>query len=334
MTNLTPTILAGDVGGTKTLLALYAVDDAGHMVLVREARFASAAYDTLETIIRDFLRAGREKIEAAVFGLPGPILDGEVRVTNLPWQLSQAGLAQAAGCARVRLMNDLETTAYGSLFLSANELLTLNHGKQRHGTCAVIAAGTGLGQGLLFWDGVRHWPAATEGGHTDFAPRTEQEDALLVFLRQRYQRVSYERVLTGSGLTNIFEFLCEDGKRSVAPLVEKRLRTEDPATVIGENGVSGACPTCTEAVDLFLSIYGAQAGNLALAVMALGGVYVGGGIITKLLPRLAASRFLASFFDKGRHSALMAEIPLHVILNPQTSQLGAAHAAKDVLHGT
>jgi glucokinase len=210
-------------------------------------------------------------------------------------------------------------------------LLTLNLGKQRHGTRAVIAAGTGLGQGFLFWDGARHWPSATEGGHTDFAPRTEQEDALLIFLRQRYQRVSYERVLTGLGLTHIFEFLRAAYARPVASLVAERLRTEDPATVIGESGVSGACPTCTEAVDLFLSIYGAQAGNLALAVMALGGVYVGGGIITKLLPRLAASRFLAAFLDKGRHATLMAEMPLHVILNPQTSQLGAAHAAKALL---
>lgn len=328
---MTRTILAGDVGGTKTLLALYAMTETDHVVLTREQRFASQAYDTLETIIRDFLRTETEKIEAAVFGLPGPVLDGEVQVTNLPWKLSHAGLAQATGCPQVRLMNDLETTAYGSLFLAPEEMLTLNRGRQRNGTRAVIAAGTGLGQGFLFWDGARHWPAATEGGHTDFAPRTEQEDALLTFLRKRYGRVSYERVLTGLGLTNIFEFLREERAQPVVPSVEERLRTEDPATVIGESGVSSVCRTCAEAVDLFLSIYGAQAGNLALTVMALGGVYVGGGIIAKLLPRLSASRFLSSFLDKGRHSSLMAEIPLHVILNPQTSQLGAAHAARELL---
>ncbi|MBI3249455.1 MAG: glucokinase [Deltaproteobacteria bacterium] len=328
---MTRTILAGDVGGTKTLLALYAVTDTDQVVLTREERFASPAYDTLETIVHDFLRTGTEKIEAAVFGLPGPVLDGEVQVTNLPWKLSHAGLAQATGCSRVRLMNDLETTAYGSLFLASEEVLTLNRGKQRNGNRAVIAAGTGLGQGLLFWDGERHWPAATEGGHTDFAPRTEQEDALLAFLRKRYRRVSYERVVSGPGLVNILDFLTQEQQKVIAPFVRERVESEDPAEVIGEAGVQGWCPTCTEAVDLLLGIYGAQAGNLALTVMALGGVYIGGGIITKLLPRLSASHFLPSFLDKGRHSPLMAEIPLHVILNPQTSQLGAAHAAKDLL---
>jgi glucokinase len=228
-------------------------------------------------------------------------------------------------------MNDLETTAYGSLFLAASELRTLHAGKPRRHHRAILAAGTGLGQAFLFWDGQRYWTAGTEGGHVDFAPRTDQEAALLTFLRKRYERVSYERVLAGPGLVNILNFLREHEQKPIAPLVLERLQTEDPAVVIGESGINETCAACTEAVDLFLSIYGAQAGNLALTVMALGGVYIGGGIITKLLPRVASSNFMRAFLAKGRHSGLMADIPVHVILNPSTSLLGAAHAAKDLV---
>ena len=328
---MTRYILAGDVGGTKTLLAVYALASSGRFTLIREGRFASAEYDRLETIVRRFLREGNERIESSAFGIPGPVLDGEVQVMNLPWKVVASSLTQATGCFRIRLMNDLETTAYGSLFLAPDDVVTLNHGKPRRGNRAVIAAGTGLGQGFLFWDGTRYWPVATEGGHADFAPRTEQEAALLAFLHKRYGRVSYERIVSGPGLINILDFLREDQQRQVAPVVRERLQKEDPAAVIGESGVNGVCTTCEEAVDLFLSAYGAQAGNLALTIMALGGVYIGGGIITKLLPRLSAGQFMQAFLDKGRHAPLMAEIPVHVILNPRTSQLGAAHAAKELL---
>lgn len=328
---MTRYILAGDVGGTKTLLAVYAFTQSGRLALVREGRFASKEHDHLETIVQRFLREGNERIESSAFGVPGPVLDGEAQVTNLPWKIAISSLTQATGCFRMRLMNDLETTAYGSLFLPSEEMLTLNPGKPRHGHRAIIAAGTGLGQAFLFWDGTRYWPAATEGGHADFAPRTEQESALLAFLHKRYGRVSYERVLSGPGLVNIFDFLREDQHRHVAPIVIERLQTEDPAAVIGESGVNGVCSTCAEAVAFFLTAYGAQAGNLALTIMALGGVYIGGGIITKMLPRLPESELLPTFLDKGRHAALMADIPLHVILNPKTSQLGAAHAAKELL---
>lgn len=331
---MTRYVLAGDVGGTKTLLAVYAMNQAGTLTLVREGRFASKDYDRLETLVQEFLREHNTRIEASVFGLPGPVLDGEVQATNLPWKVSPASLSQATNCFRLRLMNDLETTAYGSLFLPPDEVLTLNPGKPRRGHRAIIAAGTGLGQAFLFWDGARYWPAATEGGHTDFAPRTEQDAALLAFLQKRYGRVSYERVLSGPGLVNILDFLREEQRRPLTPVVAERLQQEDPAAVVGESGVKGLCPTCEEAVDLFLNTYGAQAGNLALTIMALGGVYIGGGIITKLRPRLSASQFMQAFFDKGRHAALMAEIPVYVLLNPKTSQLGAAHAAKELLEDT
>jgi glucokinase len=195
----------------------------------------------------------------------------------------------------------------------------------------VIAAGTGLGQAFLFWDGNRHHPVATEGGHVDFAPRDEREVALLAFLRRRHARVSYERALSGPGLAAIFAFLTEDLGRPVAPAVRERLRTGDASAAIGEAGVAGTCPTCVEAVELFVDLYGAQAGNLALTVMATGGVYVGGGIVTKMLPVITSGRFMTAFTAKGRYAEIMRAMPVQAILNPKTSLLGAAHAARELL---
>lgn len=327
-------ILAGDIGGTKTTLAIYSIE-AGEkpqqMFVVREASFPSTHYSGLEAVIKEFLQSGQEQVAASAFGIAGPVLDGEVITTNLPWRVTTVGVAQAVGCDQVRLMNDLEATAYGALFLPPDNIHTLNVGTPRRGNCAVIAAGTGLGQAFLFWDGKRHRPVATEGGHADFAPRDEQETGLLHFLTKRYARVSYERLLSGPGLVNIFHFLDQALHKPVAPSVRERMRTEDHAAVVGEAGTTGLCATCEEAVDIFLSLYGAQAGNLALTVMGIGGVYVGGGIITKLLPRLTTSSFLRSFLAKGRYAQLMAEIPVYIILDPRTSQLGAAQAARELL---
>lgn len=328
---MTTYLLAGDVGGTKTTLAIYASEDAAPLILVREAWFPSQYYEGLEPILSGFLRSGNESIAAAAFGLPGPVLEGEVQTTNLPWHVTVADIARVIACPRVRLMNDLETTAYGALYLPETATHTLNIGVPRRSNRAVIAAGTGLGQAFLAWDGVRYRPMATEGGHADFAPRNEQEIELFRFLHQQYGHVSYERLLSGPGLFNIFTFLDQALHRPVASVVRERLLSEDPAAVVGQAGVTSLCSTCEEAVDLFLSVYGAQAGNLALTVLALGGVYIGGGIITKLLPRLPQSGFLPSFLNKGRHTALMAEIPVSILLNPATSQLGAAHAARDLL---
>lgn len=324
---MTRYVLAGDIGGTKTNLAVYAVEGVQRLSLVREASFPSRQYGGLEQVLGEFLANGGERVAAGAFGIAGPVVDGTVTATNLPWTVEAPALARVLGCERVRLMNDLETTAYGTLFLPPGDLLTLNAGKPRPGNCAVIAAGTGLGQAFVFWDGERHRPAATEGGHADFAPRDEREVALLHFLRQKYARVSYERLLSGPGLVNIFGFLDEGLHRPVAPAVRERLKSADPAAVVGEAGVAGSCPTCAEAVELFISLYGAQAGNLALTVMGVGGVYVGGGIVTKMLPKMTTGTFMHSFTAKGRWAAFMADIPVHVILNAKASQLGAAHAA-------
>ncbi len=324
----TPYVLAGDIGGTKTALALHAVETGGATTLVRERTFASREYAGLEQVITAFLEPRERPVAAAAFGIAGPVVDDAVSTTNLPWRIERRRVSAALGGAPVRLMNDLESTAYGALFLTPDALQTLNAGVTRPGHRAVIAAGTGLGQALLYFDGTHHVPVATEGGHAEFAPRTATEDALLQFLRSRFDHVSYERVVSGPGLLNVFHFLDEELHRPVAPDVHARMATEDPSAVIGAAAVAGNCATCREAVDLFFSVYGAQAGNLALTVMATGGVYVGGGIVTKLLPLVATSGFMRAFAAKGRYKELMREIPVWIILDSGAGLIGAVHAAR------
>jgi glucokinase len=325
-------VLAGDIGGTKTNLALYAVEEPQRVVLVREASFPSADYDGLEGVIDDFRQAGQESIAAGAFGIAGPVLDGKVVATNLPWEVETPNLRKILDGGQVRLMNDLETTAYGALFLADEEIHILNAGNPRCGNCAVIAAGTGLGQAFLFWDGQRYIPTATEGGHVDFSPRDEKEVELLHFLKKQYNgRVSYERVLSGPGLVGIFQFLDQGLNRSTRAEIRARMQAEDPAAVIGEAGVSGTCGVCTEAVDMFVSLYGAQAGNLALTVMSVGGVYIGGGIVTKMLSKMTSGLFMDAFVDKGRFAQLLRDMPVRIILNPKAAQVGAAHAARELL---
>jgi glucokinase len=280
-------------------------------------------------VIARFLGAGAPpEVAAAAFGIAGPVVDDAVVTTNLPWHIRGSSLREKLGTPHVRLLNDLEATAYGALVLPAEKLQTLNPGVARTGNRAVIAAGTGLGQGLLFWDGARHVPVATEGGHADFAPRDEIEHDLLRWLERKYDgHVSYERTVSGHGLVNIFTFLDEHCRMPVSDAARRRLASEDPAAVIGALGVSGECPTAVAAVERFVSIYGAQAGNLALTVMATGGVYVGGGIVNKLLPVMTSGAFVKAFVAKGRYQKLMREIPVWIIRDPDTGLLGAASVA-------
>jgi glucokinase len=319
-------VLAGDIGGTKTALAIYRASAHGRPTLHRETAYPSGEFDGLEAILADFLGSEGEPIAAACFGAAGPRLDGRVRATNLPWTLDEAALSEAVGCERVRLVNDLEATAHGSLFLEGDALRTLCPGLARPTHRAVIAAGTGLGQALLFHDGERYQAVATEGGHAAFAPRDERQIELLRFLSARFGRVSVERVVSGPGLVAIFDFL-RDAGAPVAPEVVARLAADDPAAVIGEAGQSGACATCREALEIFVAAYGAQAANLVLTAMALGGVYLGGGIAPKLLPTLEGGLFLEAFRSAGRFSELLAEVPVHVILEPATALRGAAELA-------
>ena len=325
-------VLAGDIGGTKTNLGLHAVEESNQITLVREASFPSADYDGLEGVIRDFRQAGQEPIAAGAFGIAGPVLEGKVVATNLPWEVEAPNLSKILGGSPVRLMNDLEATAYGALFLADEEIHILNAGNPRSGNCAVIAAGTGLGQAFLFWDGQRYIPTATEGGHADFSPRDEKEVELLRFLQKRHKgRVSYERVLSGPGLVSIFQFLDHVLHRPTSAEIRMRMQAEDPAAVIGEAGVSGTCDVCTEAVDIFVSLYGAQASNLALTVMSVGGVYIGGGIVTKMMPKMISGLFMDAFVDKGRFAQLLRDMRVSIILNPTAARDGAAHAARELL---
>ncbi len=321
-------ILAGDIGGTKTDLALYEITGEGPLKTRRENSFPSRDYGSLDDVVRAFLQDDRPTIVAAAFGIAGPI-DGEtVTTTNLPWRVEARTLREVIGAPHVRLMNDLEATAFGALFLPGDQLQTINAGRERPTHRAVIAAGTGLGQGFLFWDGRQHVPVATEGGHVDFAPRTQTEFDLLAFLQQDLDRVSYERVLSGPGLFNIFRFLTEHQGRPVTPEIKERLATEDPSAVVGEAGVARRCETCAAAVDLFVDLYGTQAANLVLTTMARGGLYIGGGIVTKMLPRITEGAFMRSFTAKGRYAEMMREVPVWIILDPKTARLGAAEAAR------
>lgn len=320
-------MLAADVGGTKIDLALY--EARRPLVPVRESVVSSQQAGSLVAAIDSFLQG--ETVAAAAFGLPGPVIDDTVVTTNLPWRVDGVSLRTRLGTEHVRLLNDLQTTAIGALHLPPSSFRVLQEGKARVGHVGVIAAGTGLGQAYLFWDGVSYRPAATEGGHTDFAPREEIEDELLHFLRRKFGRVSWERVVSGPGLWNVFEFLDTLKGREVAPAVREALRTAtDKSAVIGEAGVAGTCPACTEAVEMFVRMYGAQAGNLALTVMAVGGVLVGGGVVGKLLPRVGSS-FVQAFRAKGRYEPFMGELPVKVILDAGAGRLGAATAALDLL---
>jgi glucokinase len=326
-------ILAGDVGGTKTVVALYESENAG-LRAVRESVYMAREHASLEEIVGIFLDEGpAASIEAACFGVAGPVIDGRVSTTNLPWEIDDASLARATGARRAKLLNDLEAMAYGMLGLDDEEFAVLSPGAEPPptGNAVVIAAGTGLGQALLVWDGERHLPVATEGGHTGFAPRSEQEVELLRFLCAEFgSHVSYERILSGPGLHNLYRFLRASGDEPEPAWLAERIGAEDPSAVIGEVGVAGREAVCAASVELFASIYGAQAGNLALTALAVGGVFVGGGIAPKLLPVLQGGAFVRAFTDKGRFSALLEAIPVRVALTPRTPVLGAARYAAEL----
>ena len=322
-------ILAGDIGGTKTLLALF--DDAGGALqLLRDATFASQEAASLEAILTRFLDAAGAPPRAACFGVPGVVIDGRCETTNLPWHLDERALAAHTGAPRVKLLNDLEAAAYGMLHLEPHELAALNEGQtpRRHGNIAVIAAGTGLGEAILIWDGTRYIPVASEGGHADFAPRTDQELELQRYLRGKFGgHVSYERVLTGPGIHNIYTFLRDTGYAPESPWLAERLASGDPSATIAETGLTRRDPLCIATLDLFTSAYGAEAGNMALRCLAIGGVFIGGGIAPKLLPALRNGGFMQAFTAKGRFADLLQGIPVHVALNPRAPLLGAAHYA-------
>jgi glucokinase len=324
-------ILAGDIGGTKTVLALFD-ESGGELRLVRDDTFPSQAHGSLEEILAKFLAGGEApRLRAACFGVAGAVIEGKSKTTNLPWQLDEAALARAAGSPRAKLLNDLEAAAYGMLHLRDDELAPLNPdaGPRRKGNVAVIAAGTGLGEAMLYWDGQKHHPLASEGGHADFAPRTDEEIELYRWLRAKFGHVSYERILSGPGFHNVFEFLRSTGRYPETPALKEALAAGgDPNIPITRLGVSGEDPLSTATVDLVCAVYGAEAGNLALKCVAVGGVFVGGGIAPKLgTAALRRGHFMDGFTGKGRFAPLMKGLQVNVALNPRAPLIGAAHYA-------
>ena len=320
-------ILAGDIGGTNTRLA-FADEKAGCLTLVAEATFSSREHASLESVLRKFLSAHPIPVTRAAFGIAGPVRHGRCDATNLPWVVDSHLVAREIGLERVGLINDLEANAYGVAALQREDFVLLNEGAvNAEGNAAIISAGTGLGQAVLYWDGRQHHPFATEGGHADFAPRNHLEMALLEYLMKQFQRVSYERVVSGPGLLNIYRFLRDTGRGEEPQWLAERMRQQDPSAVISQSALRGESELCAQALDLFVTLYGAEAGNLALKVMATGGVYLGGGIAPKIVEELRAPAFLNAFTSKGRMRPLLEAMSVRVILNQKTALLGAARFA-------
>lgn len=324
-------ILAGDIGGTKTALALFEPAD-GVLRPVRKGKFPSREHATFDEILGEFLGDGDlPAIDGACFGVAGAVLDGRVHATNLPWTIDARALERPLRTKKVFLLNDLESAAYAMPHLPLDQMHILNSGVDRveRGHVAVIAAGTGLGEAMLIWGDGDYEPLASEGGHVDFAPRSPIEDDLLRYLRAKFDgHVSYERVLSGPGLFNIYSFLKDSGHAPEPGWLADRMAADDPGQVVSEVGLAGQDANCATALRLFASIYGAEAGNLALKAFAISGVYVAGGIAPKILPALTADdTFLRAFWSKGRYLPWLKNLHVAVATNPEAPLLGSAHYA-------
>jgi glucokinase len=329
-------ILAGDVGGTKVHLALYNFAN-GRLQSVREQKFAAHEFASLDEAVNRFLDAGsdtpavkRSDILAACFGCPGPVRDGRLKLTNLPWILDVRDLSKSLSIQHVFLINDLVANGYGIPELADDKIFTLHAGSpDAEGHRGLIAAGTGLGEARLIWDGKQHVPIPSEGGHCDFAARTNREIALLEYLHQTLKgRVSWERVVSGIGIKNVYAFLRDVEKIDEPGWLHDRMAVEDPNAVIGQCAEDGSSSICFETMKTFAAAYGAEAGNIALQILATGGIYLGGGIAPKILKTLQNGAFIQAFLDKGRLSPLLESIPVRVILDDTCALLGAAAFAE------
>lgn len=320
-------ILAGDIGGTKTRIALYQRVPGGIAREVEET-YPSARHESLEAILREFRARHREPVEAAGFGVAGPIRDGRSKVTNLPWTISAPELAHELGLARVELVNDLVATAWGIALVPPERRVVLQQGEaDPTGNQAVVAAGTGLGQAGLCFDGREHVAFGSEDGHADWAPANELEDELLHFLRRELGKVGNERVLSGPGLVNAYRFLRDTGRGHEDPELARAIAAGDPAAAISRAALERGDELASRALDLFVSIYGARAGNFALSILATGGVWIGGGIAPKILPRLRSGGFVDAFRSKSKLGELLARVPVTVILDDRAALHGAARCA-------
>jgi glucokinase len=316
-------ILAGDIGGTKTYLGRFTVE-AGKVKAHEIACFRTLSFEGLEPMVLEFL-GGRRDVGVAAFGIPGPVVNERVDVTNVPWSLDATRLGRDLNIRSVHLVNDLVATGYGTQALSGDDLFCLNEGKADEGlTEALLAAGTGLGECVLHWDGARRSVLPCEAGHAAFAPHDSLQAELLQFLMRRSRYVCVERVLSGPGLLSIYEFLRETKRASESSAVAEAMREGDAAAVIATHAENGTDELCCSAMEVFVSAYGSEAGNLAVRTMALGGIYVGGGIAPKIVKILLRGAFMRSFVQKERMEELLENIPVRIILDDRTGLRGAA----------
>jgi len=323
-------ILAGDIGGTNTRLAYFAEED-GVVVWKLHAKYASKGYSKFEDIIFDFISKYKVPIEHAAFGIAGAVVDGTVQATNLPWVVSSESLSKLLHPAQIHLLNDLEANTWGLFTLREKDYLRLNDITENlEGNIALISAGTGLGEAGAIWTNSSLQPIASEGGHADFAPRNDIQDSLLVYLRKQFGHVSWERVLSGNGLYNIYSFLRDTKYNDEPDWLMKELSRQDKGAVITQNALSDKSKACSEALEIFCEIYGAEAGNLALKLTAKGGVFLGGGIAPKIVNRLKTSKFFQEFTDKGRLKSYLEPIPVKVVLNDNAALLGACKYAMHI----
>jgi glucokinase len=321
-------ILAGDIGGTHTRLA-FLEGTADRLQPVQIEIFPSPQFSGLAEIARKFLSANPKAVDAGCFGLPGAVVNGRVETTNLPWVVDSRQMSSDLGIPSITLINDLFANAHGIALLEESDFVVLNPGvPNTSANRALLSAGTGLGEAGLYADGRGGYhPFPSEGGHCDFAPRTDLEMDLLRYMLGRFEHVSYERVLSGPGLHNIYQFLRETGRGEEPPWLAEQIAQGDPSAAISKSALEGTSAICVQALDIFVSIYGAEAGNLALKMLATGGMYVGGGIAPKIIRKLSSTAFMKAFTAKGRSGALLKDVPVRVITNDKTALLGAGRVA-------
>ncbi len=323
-------ILAGDVGGTKTLLALFDIRD-NKLVEQKKRKYTSNDYESFEIILKEFLNDVNEKIESAAFGIPGPVIDGKAKPTNLKWSIDAKGISSKFDISVVKLLNDLAATAFAVPYLKDSEIISIKKGSDKLSSerFAVVAPGTGLGEAFLICEDNKKIVLSSEGGHSDFAPTNEVEAELFKYLSKKFGRVSYERIISGSGLPNVFDFLVDNNYGVPGKITLERMKNEDRAIVISEMALNKKDKVCEDALEIFVSVLGAHAGNCVLTNLTTGGVYLGGGIPFKILPILQSKIFLNSFLNKGRLSNLVEATPIYIINNNNAALIGAAWYAEN-----
>ena len=325
MENNRAMILAGEIGGTRTRLAAFQTEG-NRLECVVEKTYQSQEHDGLAGILSQFIKQEGIPVHSACFGVAGPVRGGRSRISNLPWTIDSRELAQQLKLNSVGLLNDLEAYAYGIDALESKDFFTLSEGSEdAEGNRAVISAKTGLGMAGMYWDGFRHHPFACEGGHADFAPRDGMQTELLAYLQKRYGRISCERVLSGPGIKNIYEFLRDTGKAEEPQWLKDELAAaKDQPARISQLALDRKADICTQTLSIFVSVFGAEAGNCALHYMSTGGIFIGGVIAAKTITKMKDSGFLQAFLDKGRMEALLKDVPVRIVLNDDCGIIGAA----------